>query len=164
MNNIKNIQLKFIAIQLFAFNFLILSARSFAYLSDLKLSFILSSLKQDDKLSDIVRKYNINGIQINDLTQNIRIFHVIGFLIGCLISYLIVTKRKIKKLNLTIIIILSFLIFFIKSALNPLKPLKIENLFTRFETLVIFNGCLFLILTLILFYLSRKIKLNEENQ
>ncbi|MDH6253139.1 hypothetical protein M2347_002866 [Chryseobacterium sp. H1D6B] len=164
MSRLNKIEIKYIIIQIIAFNFIILAFRTFSYLTDVHLSYLfLSSIKNsEDTTSLLLLLRENNGMQILDLINSVKSYQIFGFILGCLISIRISSKLKISRLNSLIIIILSFLIFFIKYFLTFYTLMDFVSLFNKFETYLYFRGCLFLAVSLLLFYLSYRVKINTK--
>ncbi|ASK32534.1 hypothetical protein CEY12_21675 [Chryseobacterium sp. T16E-39] len=163
MNIFSKIEVKYIIIQIIAFNFIVLSPQVFSYLTDMQLSeLFINSAKSSENITTFFDRNKIDILKFNDLINTIRNYQIYGFVIGCLISIWISSKRKISWINSLMVIILSFVIIFIKYASSPFKPLYFENWFNDFKIYLYFSGSLFLIISLSLFYLSYKVKLNEK--
>ncbi|WP_261511414.1 hypothetical protein [Chryseobacterium paludis] len=161
MNFFSKIEVKYIIIQIIAFNFIVLSPQVFSYLTDMQLSqLFLNSANSSVDLAVFFDKNKIDILKFNDLINTIRNYQIYGFVIGCLICIWISSKRKISWFNSLMVIILSFLIIFLKYASFPFKPLYFENWFNDFKIYLYFSGSLFLLISLSLFYLSYKVKLN----
>jgi hypothetical protein len=160
MSRLNKIEIKYIIIQIIAFNFIILAFRTLSYLTDIDLSYLfLNSIKNSEDAATLLR--DNNGIQVLNLINSIKNYQIFGFITGCLISIVISSRLKISWLN-SIIIILSFLIFFIKYFLTFFTLMDFVSLFNKFETYLYFRSCLFLVISLLLFYLSYRVKLNTK--
>lgn len=162
MNIFNKTEIKYIVIQIIAFNFILIPPRLFSYLTDIHLSqLFLNSAKNSGSLVELFEKNNIDSIRFNDLISTIRNYQTVGFIIGCLICIWITSKRKLSWINSLIVIVISFLLIFLKQASFPFKPLYLEPWFNQFEIYVYFSGCLFLVISLSLFCLSYKMRLSK---
>ena len=133
-----------------------LSFMTFGFFQNKKIAEIFIKYESIEEITTQFRIANLNGIDLNNFALTNHFLGLAAIIIGIILSSIILRKLKIKWTFVLLITIPSLIILYNKVLIKPANWLS-ENLIFDTSLKIIFNGLLFLLLSIILFWGSLKI-------
>ena len=145
-----------ITIQIFATYILMLSFMTFGFFQNKKIAEIFIKYESIEEITTQFRIANLNGIDLNNFALTNHFLGLAAIIVGIILSSIILRKLKIEWTFVLLITIPSLIILYNKVLIKPANWLS-ENLIFDISLKIIFNGLLFLLLSITLFWCSLKI-------